>query len=248
MKLCRFETVASPGQARSGIYFEGKVYETDGHRAIGVHAAQDVRFLSPIARPSSLRFAEPDSSTRPVAYVYGNPALVGAGQSTVELPEGGTGLRFVPQVAAVLETTGRELDIEEADQSVLGFLAAGFLTGTEARDARDWAISVAATLATRDEFDDRSTPTENGRRYHLHGVLSKNGEKVGEGSAIPKAATVAETVSACSQTGGVFSGDLILLGPVLEQDSNMPLTVGVLPGDTVTFAVDLLGVLTVHFT
>jgi hypothetical protein len=55
VKLCRFEPLGVPGTVHSGIVHGGKVYETDGTNPVAVHEAGDVRLLSPVGRPPSIR-------------------------------------------------------------------------------------------------------------------------------------------------------------------------------------------------
>ena len=46
MKLCRFELKSTPGEVRSGIVYNGKIYETAGAEPVAVHEAEAVRPLA----------------------------------------------------------------------------------------------------------------------------------------------------------------------------------------------------------
>ena len=127
VKLCRFELLAVPGEVKTGIVHNGKIYETDGTNPIAVHEAADVRPLPPVGVPPTIRFfrisdAEMaiDPETQPL-YFYGNPGvLIGASQ-IVSMPDITGELDYEPYIAAVVAQEGLVIPVDEADGYILGY-------------------------------------------------------------------------------------------------------------------------------
>lgn len=156
MKLCRFELTYEPGIVRSGIFHDGRVYETDGERAIGVHDPGKVRFLAPIGTPPALRFFDEREGGEPT-FRYGNPTTVLGPGAEIDAPPGIGDLDIRIRIAGVVASEGEHIDEEEAKEFWLGitllveFFAPALLESDPTR-ALDLPCVVGALLTTPDEI------------------------------------------------------------------------------------------------
>jgi 2-keto-4-pentenoate hydratase/2-oxohepta-3-ene-1,7-dioic acid hydratase in catechol pathway len=155
VKLCRFELKSNPGEARSGMVYSGKIYETDGANAVAVHEADAIRPLSPIPHAPSLRIFRSDLQTMSLdpedevepGYFYGNPmCLVGASQLIV-YPETTSALGFDAFVAAVLVGDAYQIDVATADDLILGITMLNMLV---ARDRQRKELAIGAIGSSHD--------------------------------------------------------------------------------------------------
>lgn len=221
MKLCRFELAEMPGTPRTGIYHEGKVYETDGTNAIGVHATSAVQFLPPMGQPTSVRVFRADGS-----YHYANAGSVTGPSSSLSILVPDEEISVELSVGIVLKDHGMQLDAEEAMDVVLGFTN---VIRVVAGASDDFPLAIGPFIHTIDEVADVHAPWA--------WSLKINGESVGSGSGT-LAVNPVDALVACSRTNAVFAGDLIVL-PAFET--------GPLPqlrtGDQVQFALEQLGFL-----
>jgi 2-keto-4-pentenoate hydratase/2-oxohepta-3-ene-1,7-dioic acid hydratase in catechol pathway len=219
VKLCRFELIASPGHARSGIVYGAKVYETEGSEGVAVHEWTDARLLAPIGQPPSVRFFSPppeDSrwelgpdQALPV-FEYLNP--VGLIAPGLALPlQDGMALGADPCVGIVIAGAGRNVPVGEADGLVLGLtLVTAFRAqGESGARLRDVGFALGPAITTPDELDDAVTEDERGRRYRFPIALKVNSEVVVEFdlSALPY--TLAELLSHASESCPVHIGDIV---------------------------------------
>lgn len=163
MKLCRFELLSDPDTPRAGIVYEGKIYETDGEQAAGVHEVADTRLLTPIGIPSSVRVV---LASDPNEYFYVNPASIRGPNDAFEI---GEGIRAIPCIAAVISQNSKPAQPFEADDVFLGLtLGTLFRDGNGSRQSDyDLALALGPALTTPDELDDRVTEDERGRKYHF---------------------------------------------------------------------------------
>lgn len=254
MKLCRFELKSAPGEIRSGIVYSGKVYETDGANPVAVHEADQIRPLSPVGLPPSVRvfrtmpgLIEPDETP---AYFYASAtALIGA-SPIIPRPEFVSELDFEPYVVAVIATEGANVPIEAADDLVLGYSLMNVLVsrdieryekrvGAGPGRSFDIAIPIGPVLTTPDEMEDSVETAEFGRRFKLTAVARVNGVEKRRGDLVDLPFTFAQAISLASETAHLRTGDLIALGPIAFGDEPENLT----PGDEVQLAVEHLGTL-----
>jgi 2-keto-4-pentenoate hydratase/2-oxohepta-3-ene-1,7-dioic acid hydratase in catechol pathway len=113
MQLCRFVLLENNDHARSGIFHEHRVYETDGEKAVGIHDLSKIAFLAPLPAVSSLRCFEPDGS-----FAYRNAMNYLGPLGEIELPNGAINVQL--RLVAVMKEGGRSLDLTEAGQAILG--------------------------------------------------------------------------------------------------------------------------------
>ena len=124
MKLCRFELHADPGVPRSGIYHDGRFYETDGEQAAGIHDPGSIRMLPPIGTPPSLRlFDEARDANGQIflTYTFGNPARIQGPNSDIDASGTDESLDFDVRVAVLTQSDARRIEPQEAAKLVLGY-------------------------------------------------------------------------------------------------------------------------------
>jgi 2-keto-4-pentenoate hydratase/2-oxohepta-3-ene-1,7-dioic acid hydratase in catechol pathway len=260
VKLCRFELRSSPGEVRSGIVHGGKIYETDGANPIAVHGAEDIRPLTPIGTPPSIRFFRSNLPT-PLStleeesappYFYGNPgALIGASQ-IVPQPDYTARLDYEPYIAVVLASPGKNIAVEEADDFVLGYTIVDMLVARDVERAEqaagvgpgrsfDIAGAIGPVLTTPDELEDSVVDESKGRRYKLSVVTRLNGVERRRGDLAEQPWTFAQLISIASQAAPLKPGDVIALGPVAHGPSDEQTFLE--PDDEIHIAVEKLGTL-----
>jgi 2-keto-4-pentenoate hydratase/2-oxohepta-3-ene-1,7-dioic acid hydratase in catechol pathway len=258
VKLCRFELKSSPGTARSGMVYSGKIYETDGSQAVAVHEAEAVRPLSPIPHAPSLRIFRSDlQSVEDVdpRFFYGNPgALVGASQ-LISPPETIVELGVLPMVAAVIVADAYRVDVEDADDLILGYTLVNMLVGRsdERLDraagafgrSHDLGGAIGPVISTPDDLEDEVQTAEFGRRHALSAVLRINGVERERGNIVELPFTFAQAISYASQTCTLRTGDIFAMGPVVDE-SDSPVVLE--PGDEVQLAIEKLGTLSLKLS
>jgi len=95
--LCRFALLADPDAPRSGIYHEGRFYETDGLNAVGVHETSGARLLTPVRVPILCRMTARAGETW--SYAFADPAAVVATGEPLDAAQGPVCLEL--RIAAV---------------------------------------------------------------------------------------------------------------------------------------------------
>jgi 2-keto-4-pentenoate hydratase/2-oxohepta-3-ene-1,7-dioic acid hydratase in catechol pathway len=239
--------------------FSGRIYETNGAEAIGVHEADAVRPLTPVPQPGSLRLFRTDrqvqvsdtSSVEDPSFFYGNPAcLVGASQ-LINHPEWTPELGFDPYIAAVLVADGYKVDVDQADDMILGFTMINLLVARDVERieaqsgigfgrSHDLGAAIGPVITTPDELDDMVVNHGDGQGFRLSTVTRVNGVEVGRGNVEDLPFTFAQAISAASQSCTLRAGDVIALGPIVDA-SEEPVTLR--PGDEVQISVEVLGTL-----
>lgn len=255
MKLCRFELIAQPDRIRSGIVHGGKIYETDGANPVGVHEAADVRPLSPVGRPPSIRFFRNPTrigerlnadEAEALPYNYGNPAALFGPNQIVPRPDYALDLQYEPYIAAVVATSGRRVPVEHADETILGFtivnqlVARDLVRRSETARGMDFAVCIGPVLTTPDELDDHVIDQEFGRRYKLSVVNRVNGIERRRSGVEDLPMTFAQALSLVSQGAPLAEGDIVALGPLACWEDDEP---SLDTGDELQVAVEVLGTL-----
>ncbi len=253
MKLCRFELKSSPGEIRSGIVYSGKVYETDGSNPVAVYEADQIRPLSPVGQPPSVRVfrCKPgliDADEVP-AYFYAAPTALAGASSIIPKPEFVVELDYEPYVVVVIAADGQHVPVEQADDLILGYSLMNVLVSRDAERhekrvgagpgrSYDVAIPVGPVLTTPDELEDIVLNAEHGRRMKLTAITRVNGVEKRRGDLADLPFTFAQAISTASETTPLRTGDLIALGPIAFGDQE-----NLTAGDEVQVAVELLGTL-----
>lgn len=232
MKLCRFVLTHEPEVARSGIFHDGRVYETDGSQAIGVHDPSKVRFLAPVGTPPAVRFFD-----SPTAYRYGNPSALLAPQTEFDAPPGMTELDLEVRLGIVTSEAGEQIDAEEAEAFVLGVvLVLTFfdrrLLEREPVRARDLPSIVGPLLTTPDDLAE--APVAEVQVF----VGSEERIRASVSTALPSA----EMLASASRNLPVRAGELLIGPPMaLPTLAETPLGRCLRPGDEFRVVADPLG-------
>jgi 2-keto-4-pentenoate hydratase/2-oxohepta-3-ene-1,7-dioic acid hydratase in catechol pathway len=248
MKLCRFTLSHEPERVRSGVFYDNRVYETDGENAIGLHELGKVRLLAPLGQPPSWRAFDwvRAGGEDVLAYRYRNPVALTGPTAEVDAPAGSDDLGFELRLALVVGDRGERVEAEEAPGFVLGAtLVLAFLAGDMAEEdasmglpdtrSHDLPALIGPFLVTPDEVDS------------LGGVfrveVSANGHVQSRTEAGLPLSPV-EAVVAASRSLPVVQGDLLALPPFgLPSLASTHLGRSLRPGDTVVAAVEGLGAL-----
>ncbi|MBC8065013.1 MAG: fumarylacetoacetate hydrolase family protein [Chlorobia bacterium] len=257
MKLCRFELKSSPGEIRSGLVYSGKIYETDGEQSIAVHEADQVRPLSPVGRPPSIRIFRMSEGQLPKTdddgvplYFHTNPSGLYGPSQIVPKPATVAHLDFETYLIAIVGSDGLQIPVENGDSYILGFtlaiqLVSRDLLREEAEQAsgigRSFDIGgvIGPVISTPDDLDEVVTEEIPARKYGLSVVTRLNGVEHGRGEIADLPVSFAELVAAASDVGPVRSGDLLAIGPIASGDGSTFLE----SGDDVQVSVEHLGTL-----
>ncbi len=189
----------------------------------------EVRLLSPLPRPNSLRdcmaFEEhvensmgeniPDVWYELPVYYKGNPdSVVGTGE-VVEWPSYTTQMDYELELAAVIGREGRDIPPEEADSYIAGYT---IFNDFSARDiqfremqgnlgpakGKDFANALGPYLVTRDAFDIESATM----------TATVDGETWSEGTPGAMQHSFAEIIAHISESETLHPGDVIGSGTV----------------------------------
>ncbi len=244
---------------RSGMVFAGKVYETDGATAIGVHEAEAIRPLAPVPTAPSLRIFRSEFQplrqglTEEPHFFYGNPVALAGPSQTVTFPNFTTQVAALPMVAAVVVAPAYRVEIADADDLILGLTLICLLRAPsvelgelETRGglgrSMDLGGAIGPVITTPDELDDFLSDQTFGREYRLDAVTRVNGVERERGNVAHLHWTFAEAISHASQSCTVKEGDIFAMGPVTTADEPVLLN----GGDEVQIAVEQLGTLTLR--
>ena len=228
----------------------GKIYETDGANAVAVHLPDAIRPLSPVPHAPSLRYFRttvaafdqdgPD-------YTYGNPASIIGPSQEVEIPGHVMRPGVDAYLAVIVVTDGFRLEVDEADDYILGLSLMLTVTSRDLEEAgsyaRAWDIANALgpVVTTLEELEDLVVTSENGRHYGLESVLRINGVETERASTADLDISGALALAIASQSSPVRAGDVFAIGPVLSSSN-------VSAGDEIQFAVDSLGTLSLKIS
>lgn len=243
MQLCRFTLKEDPEAARSGIFHDSRVYETQGMNAVGVHDLSRITFLPPIGMPHVLRAF--DRYGDAWAYSYRNPSAIVGPMAEIDYPGLVRTLDVELRVGIVVKDRGEQIDREEAHEFVLGYTLALCFAGHELANPDtpllggapfDHPIGVGPFLTTPDVFD---PSIEAAYVFKVNGEPLFETKKLGD--------PFEELLVAASTTLPVSAGEL-LLGPAMERPSlkNSKLGRALRPGDSVQFGTESLGMLTLR--
>ena len=235
--------------------FNGRIYETEGGEAAGVHEPDAVRPLTPIPQPGSLRFFrnqnQPFTDEPEPAFFYGNPAALVGASTMVNVPAHLGSLTFEAYLAAVVVAGGYDIPVEEADDHLLGVTILLALVDRSAMRvegifgrSHDLGIGLGPVVTTPDELDGNVVDQSFGRRYKLSASGRVNGVEKARGDAEDLPYTVAQAVSAASKSCTLREGDVVALGPLCDVPDDLRLE----SGDEINVAVENLGALSLKLS
>jgi len=221
MKLCRFALLDAPGQPRSGIFLDSRVYETDGLTPVGIHELGGLRLLSPVGTPPTIRAFSLDGQGR-LGYQYLNPTLLKGPLGEIEVPDWTEELDLEVSLAVVAQDTGRSVQEDEAAGFVLGFtlfLALVALDakrfeaarGAEAIHYREVGLAAGPFLITPDGMPSEPSAAGGGPQVEL--TIQINRELAWKQVVNLMVVPVGQMVQAASQYCPVVQGDLLVAPP-----------------------------------
>ena len=233
--------------------YSGKVYETDGAEAIGVHDAADIRPLCPIPTPPSIRIFRSDigEQTENPHFFYGNPGAVIGPSQVVNLPDIESEYVVRCYLGATIVGSGYQVNIEEAEAMLLGLTLVVILTATtlEAEERKqgiglgrshDLGIAVGPVLTTPDDLDDTMVMTKNGILYKLETSIKVNHVERSTANFEEFTISMIEAVRFASETCTLRAGDIFCVGPIFGDEESV-----VKPGDEFQFSMERLGTLAI---
>lgn len=242
--------------AREAVEYSPEDDTRTGEGARLRYGVDEVRLLSPLPRPNSLRdfmvFEEhvrntsgepPDVWYDQPIYYKGNPDSVYAPGETVDWPGYTDSLDYELEIAAVVGRKGRDVPREEAMDYIAGYMV---FNDWSARDVqmeemqamlgpakgKDFANSFGPYLVTPDEFDVEGAAME----------ARVNGETWSEGSVGEMHHSFDDIVEHVSDSETIHPGDVLGSGTV-GGGCGLELGRFLDPGDTVELEVEGLGVL-----
>lgn len=239
MKLCRFELLEAEGIARSGIFHENKVYETNGEKAIGIHDVSKVKFLPPVSKPPTIRSFRPDGT-----YEYLSNATLLGPLHTYTTPEGIGELEIEARVAAVVKDRGENVTQDEAHGFLLGFTNCIRFTHRVDGLPQDLGIAIGPFLHTLEDFKEYDEGGHAPISWRWEFIVGKEQRFANEEA---DSLEPLKAIELASRTNAVQSGDLLLLPPFSHPPlPETSLDRNILPGDDVAIGFERLGFLLIH--
>ena len=259
MKLVRFELAEQPGLARSGIFHDNRVYETDGEKAVGIHDPGAYRLLSPIGQAAALRVFETvtdGAGERYLTYGYRHPGLVRGPLAEIEMAPEVDGLDFDVHIAAVVQDSGIAVEPGEAAGFLLGYtLLLSFnvpavveddkLRGGSGAPGRDAGMAMGPFIVTPEEISDYLVSGE--QDVYAWPWEVRVDDDVVAGGVVETWPGFSQLVAQSTLVGHVVAGE-VFAWPALPKPALEESAVGrlLLPSDRVTFNVEGLGSLNVR--
>ena len=251
MKLCRFELLSGEPGVRSGIVFSGKIYETDGAEARGMHEPQDVRLLSPILPPAVrlFRSVNENESENNLKFQYLNAGILAGPQTLISIPPGSGSLHLEAYLAVIAATDLLYANEEQIENTILGYSIFGLVVDDAAQRRNsaaslDFGAFLGPVITTLDETEDRVLRTKDGDVPQYTVTIKVNQVEVSRGDTSSKLVPPATAISTASQTAPVRSGDVMVLGPVARTSDSLPLG----DQDELTITAEGLGAITIKLT
>ncbi len=233
----------------------------------------DLRFGPPILRPPSLRdfyafeghvatmwarrgSPVPEAWYRLPIFYFSNTSEIRGPGDPVWAPRGSAELDYELEVCALVDTPGRDLPPERAEEAIGGYL---ILNDWSARDlqreettvrlgpakGKDFASSIGPWLVTPDELDDARRPGSNGPALAL--TAEVNGVELSRGSWTDIHFSFGQMLARASADASLRPGDLVGSGTVgggcLLEIREETLGRYLEPGDEVVLRVERLGAL-----
>lgn len=245
----------APDHPRSGIYHDGKVYETDGERAIGIHEPTALSLLTPLGTPPALRlfqnYRRPNGEEA-LTYRFANVTGLAGPNGEIEANFGARLIDFDAHVVGIVSDRAEAIVGSEAAGFVLGYAILLQLYDTELADeeralempigpSHDAGGALGPYLTTPDdltEFTVGSDPTEFVWNYRIR--VNEDEVATGSSADVP----FGTLLTAASGIHAVHAGEVVgwpalTKLPLTETKLGRPLV----PTDRIEVTVDGLGTL-----
>ncbi|MBV6457269.1 MAG: hypothetical protein HONBIEJF_00377 [Fimbriimonadaceae bacterium] len=243
MKLVRFDLTASPGQVRSGIYYDNRIYETNGNQPVGIHDLSKLTLLAPLGSPPSVRRFSPLADGG-LAYEFLNPTILRGPLAEIDAPDFTRDLAPELSLGIIVSDAGEMIDETEAPGFILGFTVVAVLVAEDLREeerklglgpgrSSDIGIVVGPFLTTPDELDE-----EGGWQNRDWTATLRIGQ--GDTLATPLTAPIIEMLITASRNAPLQAGEVLLTPPARLPASPL------MPADHVVAGIAGLGDL--HFS
>lgn len=256
MKLCRFVLHADPETVRSGIYHDGRFYETDGEQAVGIHDPGSVRLLAPIGQPPAVRlfdrYQAADGSAR-LTYSFSHPGRIVGPTAEIDTSHADQALDFQVRVAALVQEGDSSLGPAEANRMMLGLGITIQLynadevemlesAGVSSAPAMDLATVFGPFLVTPDELTDNRT-TDEPTEFTWPIKVFVNGEVVFQTVSNPEF-SLYDMLTLAAQKRPVMPGEL-LAWPAFDKPPLEHTELGrfLMPTDKISVEIEPLGTL-----
>lgn len=233
----------------------------------------DLDFGPPVLRPASLRdfyaferhvatiwerrgVSVPEAWYRLPIFYFSNVSELRGPTDPVWAPRGCSELDYELEIAALIDTPGRDLPADRAEEAIGGYM---ILNDWSARDlqrdestvrlgpakGKDFASTIGPWLVTPDELADR----RHAKSYALTATASVNGHELSRGTWADAHFSFGEMLERASADVTLRPGDVIGSGTVgtgclLEVRESSGFGRWLQPGDQVTLTVERLGELT----
>ena len=259
MKLCRFVLNDAPEHARSGVYHDGKVYETDGERAIGIHEPGKISLLPPLGTPPAARvfieYRRPDGDVG-LTYRFQNVASIAGPNGEVAMPPALIGLDFDLHVVGVVSEKAESVERHEGASFVLGYALMIVLYDPEMADQEralglpmgpvyDVGGALGPFLTTPEDLAEFTVGTDT-TSFEWRYRIKVNDAEVATGVQTGEPA-FAELLHIVSDRRPIFPGE-VLAWPAIKKPllSDSPLGRPLIETDRIEAVVDGLGTLVVR--
>jgi 2-keto-4-pentenoate hydratase/2-oxohepta-3-ene-1,7-dioic acid hydratase in catechol pathway len=198
-----------------------QAYFTGGGKARehAEYALDEVRLLSPVLHPPSLRHFEASGDGDTPLFHFGNPASIFGPGDEVPVPLGATSVVFELELAAVIGAEGQ----------IGGFTVMNdwFAPELDLSKYRDFATSLGPVVVTPDELHDAP-----------EAVVRVNGDELARADVVTLRFGWAELVARAAENTRLLPGDVLGSGAALRGDTR-PLV----SGDAIELEVEGIGIL-----
>ena len=203
---------------------------------------KNVRFLSPVTKPTSCRdgyaFRQhvetarrnrgvemiPEFDQFPVFYFTNHNAIYGEGNVIVETDHLNK-LDFELECSIVLGKKGKNIKVKDADSYIAGYMIMNDLSARHLQmeemklslgpaKGKDFATTLGPYLVTPDELGQYKIATAFGNKYNLEMKAFHNGEQVSSGNLKDMNWTFAQIIERASYGVELYPGDVIGSGTV----------------------------------
>lgn len=256
MKLCRFVLNDAPDQARSGIYHDGKVYETDGERAVGIYEPGRISLLPPLGTPPATRvyqLARCSNGEEFLTYRIQNVTGFVGPNAEISVPPSVTALDFDFHVVGVVSEQAEVVETYEAATFVLGYALLIVLHDADAADeerilgvplgpSHDLGGALGPYLTTPEDLTEFTVGTQT-TSFEWRYRIKVNDVEVANG-VVNEAPSFSALVSNASSARAVFPGE-VLAWPAVPKPAlpDSPLERHLVESDRIEASVDGLGTL-----
>jgi 2-keto-4-pentenoate hydratase/2-oxohepta-3-ene-1,7-dioic acid hydratase in catechol pathway len=256
VKLCRFVLHDAPDQARSGIYHDGKVYETDGEHAIGIHDPGSLSLLTPLGTPPAIRLYQTyrrPNGDEALTFRFCNVTGLAGPNGEIRVTVGAHELDFDVHIVGIVGDLAEGVEPHEAPGFVLGYAILLQLYDADMADearslelpigpSHDFGGALGPYLTTPDDLAEFTVGTDP-TSFSWHFRARVNEVEVAQGSSESQV-PFSQLLTFASESRAVQAGE-VLGWPALKKPRlvETALERQLFPTDRIEVTVDGLGTL-----